>query len=520
MAFPPETDQRRRATLGGDFYPKGTRQGTIVAYDQGSDSYTVAVEGEPGNPNEIRGRVFPNIPRSKSSSGMETVLPADVPVIVNFDLRNQPYIAGIINTNTSRSMNAKGTGTTIDAGGGFSNPSTEVVAGAYYRSPNVPKDMLPGDHFICTPDGNYVSVQAGQLNRIFGAERAQIIVSGYHSAVRVVCENYEHLSAIGETKIETVAGRASFSFRGRVDQKSERDDGEGSVAFDIGDKGKLVSLQIKSPSGQMLSMQQFSPTGKITLLSLEDIDTVCSKIRRETVGVSRAVKIYGNDLQYVKSTKAESIGGSWKVQVGSSGVLTYGQDLAQMIGNNQLTSVGGNISRTVTGGFVDAALPTNRAIDEKVLNGSHVCYMGFPLHTASPAAMAGYRLYVHTGAIVFGEEVPLLDAVPPKIPNPSAMAVVALNTTQLGSIGLGGIPPAASALLAGTLPTATNPVVKYNELFALLTSLISMLDTHVHPTAWGPSGPAIAGPANGGLFNTALGGQLVPIASVRVMLGA
>jgi hypothetical protein len=52
----------------------------------------------------------------------------------------------------------------------------------------------------------------------------------------------------------------------------------------------------------------------------------------------------------------------------------------------------------------------------------------------------------------------------------------------------------------------------------LMTTLIGLLDTHTHSTAWGPSGPAMA-PAPGG-FNTAITGQLLTVKSLRVLMGA
>lgn len=516
MAHPPRTaDQKGKSTFSGDVYPQGKRQGTIVAYDPDSDSYTVACEGEPGNPRELKGRVFKDIPRRKTP-GRETVLPADTPVIVDFGLRNQPYISGCLSTNASRGATNSTTGPEIDAGGGFFNENTETRAGAYFRTPGTPKNMMPGDQFLTTPDGNYVSAQRGQINKVFAGDRAQIIVSGLHSAVRVVCENYEHLSAIGETRIESLNGKNSMSFRGRVDQKSERK-GNASVAFDIGEKGNLVALQINDTSGRMVSKIRFSPSGQVEILATENFDTITSKVRKEEVGQARVVRIMGTDTHYVKAGRTETIEGGWKVSVASSGLFTYGQDLGEVIQNNHVYSVAGNVSRTITGGPALTAEPTNIAVDEKILNGSVVKWFGFEKHMANPAAMAGCRQYVANGAFVFGEPTSKdMVLTPGAITKASAFCV---NTGKTpGSIGLGGIPPAAAALLGGESVTAKNPAVKFTELSALLTALITALDTHTHPTAWGPSGPPVAGTVNGGIFNGAVGSQIAGIASTIVML--
>jgi len=498
-------------------YPQGKRQGTIVAYDPDGDSYTVACEGEPGNPNERKDRIFSNIPRRKTP-GRETVLPSDTPVIVDFGLRNQPYISGCIQTNASRAATDGSTTQPIDAGGGFFNSDSETRAGTYYRSPSTPKNMLPGDQFLTTPDGNYISAQRGKVNKLFASDRAQIIVSGLHDAVRVVCENYEHMSAIGEMRVEGLKGKASLSFRGRIDQKSERK-GPASVAFDIGEKGDLVALQILDTSGRMLSKLRFSPGGTVEVLATENIDTIASKTLRHEAGGARYVKVMGNDTQYVKALRSEVIDGGWKVRVASSGTFTYGQDLSEMINNNQLVSVGGNVSRTITGGPALAALPTNIAVSEKVLNGSIVKYGGFEIHGANPAAFSGYRHYLGNGAFVFGEPIPSDLAIEKgAVTKASAFCINTMSTP--GSIGLGGIPPAAAALLGGMSPTATDAAVKWNELSAWLAILIKALDTHTHPTAWGPSGPPVAGTTPSGLFDGLLTGNLPTFASTYVFMMA
>jgi hypothetical protein len=508
------TDQKGRNALGGPIYPQGKRMGTVVAYDSDSHSYNVIVEGDSGNPKELRRRELKNICRKKGSPGHEGVLPGGAPVIVDFGLGHQPFISGVLPVNNSRAVTSQSVGSQIDAGGGVFNTDTQKKAGAYFRDPNTPKNMLQGDEFLTTPDGNYFAALRGKVNKIYGSQRAQIIVSGMHDAIRVVCENYEHFSSIGELKIQTVNGRASLSFKGRVDQKSERDTGSGSVAFDIGDKGQLVSLQVLDPQGRGLSRVQLSPSGSIRLLSLsEDIDTVCSRIRRETVGVQRLVDIGGNDVHSVAGKRSANIKGGWSVTVGSSGSFTYGQSLGEMVSHDHLVSIGGNVHRTITGGPILTAKPTNIAVSERILNGSLVRYMGFEAHGANPAALAGYRSYVSNGAFVFGAPIPS-DALKGEITKAAAFCVNTMATP--GSIGLGGIPPAAAALLGGMTATATDPAVKALELATLLGALVGALESHTHSSSWGPTGP----PATSGAFTAVLSQNLAKIASTIVMMSS
>lgn len=513
MTPPLKTDQKGKNALSGPIYPRGKRLGTVVAYDNDSHSYTVIVEGGPGNSKELRRRELKNIPRKKDALGHESILPGGTPVVVDFELINQPYISGVLPVNNTRAVTSQAVGSQIDAGGGIYKSSTEVRAGAYFRDPNTPKNMLSGDEFISTPDGNYIAALRGHVNKIYGSKRAQVIVSGMHDAVRVVCENYDHFSAIGELKIQTLNGKASLSFRGRVDQKSERDADNGSVAFDIGEKGQLVSLQILDPQGRGVSRVQLSPTGSVRIVSFtEDIDTVCSRVRRDISGAQRIVNVGGNDNHTVAGKRTAEISGGWSVTVGSSGTFTYGQNLGEMIHSDHLVSIGGNVHRTITGGPILTAKPTNVAVDERILNGSLVRYMGFVAHGANPAALAGYRSYVGNGAFVFGEPI-LSDMRHGEVTQAAAFCVNTMKTPY--SIGLGGISPAA-ALLLGTPATASNPAVKYMELSTFLSTLLGILDTHTHTSDWGPTGPS----AVPGIFSSTLGSQVAGLASTIVMLSS
>jgi hypothetical protein len=460
-----------------NFYPKGQRQGSIVGYDSQSDSYSVVVEGAPGDWRSSR-KSFPNVVRNKTP-GIETVLNPAIPVLVDFGSGNQPVIMGSVSTNAVRTATADAVA--IDAGG-MVPPASEVRAGAYFRDPGTPKNMLPGDQFITTPDGNYISVTRGRMNKVFGSHRAQIIVSGMHDAVRVVCENYEHLSAIGELKIQTMDGRSSLSFVGRVDQKSERDDGRGCIAIDIGDKGQLFKLEIRDASGNMVSQQQFTPSGTINLFSTEVLNTLAGQDRIENVGGRRYSRIEGDETVIAGGNRFDGIEGGWGAQVGSSGTFTFGQNYSLVAQSGYNMYAGGNTTNVMTGGAMALSNPINVAKLDKIVNGSHVTYIGYPNHGAdlSGKAMAGMRTYLYNGAIVFGDELPGEVKVSTFTPVPSMMTAFCVNTPKPDSIGLGGVTAAAAALLGGETPSAINPVVKHTELAAFFTKLLGFIDGHTH----------------------------------------
>jgi hypothetical protein len=435
--------------------------------------------------------------------------------------KNQVYIGGSIGANASPSATGRSIGAEVDAEGGVVNPGTnQEISSGYYRTPGVPKNMLPGDQFLTSPDGNYMAVLRGRMNKMFASTRAQIICSGYHDAVRVVCENYEHLSSLGELKIETVDGRSSLAFKARIDQKSQRDEGKGMLSLDIGDKGGIFCLQVLDPGGSWNSQVQLTPAGGINLLSRDNVTTFCAQDRLEEVGGRRLSKITGNESTNVGGGRYDTIDGRWTVVVGSTGGFSYAQNLNETVMNDHFNIVSGNVTRSITGGPFATAKPTNVAWNEKILNGSVVQYAGFEIHGANPAALAGFRSYVGNGAFVFGETLPMDNKG--EITKASAFCINTPSTP--GSIGLGGVPPAASALLGGMSPTATNAAVKWNELAVILADLLTLLDSHIHITTVTTIGSpakseaAIPGPPMSGIFGAKCTPQIKGLGSTYVFM--
>jgi hypothetical protein len=281
----------------------------------------------------------------------------------------------------------------------------------------------------------------------------------------------------------------------------------------IGDEGDFFNLEVKGEDGSTKAKIHISADGQLTLLGTNGVhiinagnspsyEEVGSDIHRK-YKASVNEEIEGPVTKILSSTKTEKISESKSVIVGHNDTRT--------VNNHQILSVGGRQEITVTGASALKASPLSIAVDEKILNGSYIVDVGNPLNGSTPAACAGYRVFVHNGEILFGADPALLS--PPKA------AYVSLNTLLPNSIGLGCV---ADTKNPGA---SSNPAVFHaalaEPLITLITTLIGLLDGHTHNvTAVGsPTGPALA-PSNPGGFSSALSSSISSLQSLRVSIGA
>jgi hypothetical protein len=221
----------------------------------------------------------------------------------------------------------------------------------------------------------------------------------------------------------------------------------------------------------------------------------------------------GDVLRQIMGQLNEIVTGAIVQKTGSKRIAEISEDDRTIVGHNKTTSinnhemrtVGGNLQSTVTGGDALEANPLNVAVMMKVLNGSYVLDIGNELDTASPAAMAGYNVFIHNGEITLGQD-------PGPMAIPAKQSSVSLNSLLPNSIALGG-----TANPASTNPALLHACV-FEALALMMSTLIGLLDSHTHPTAWGPSGPANA-PSPGG-FASSISSMVPNVQSIRVLIGA
>jgi hypothetical protein len=514
----PKTDQEKLA-LGeapvSNPEPRGRKCfGEVLGYNQRNDSYTVVTRGDSGG-GKPGGQQLRGIPRKVEDPGHVSPLAVGTTVIIDFST-GTAYIDGVLNINASRTIVENGprkpkkfggstSVTTVDSTGDDESPG-------YYRFPYLPDDAIAGDDALCTPDGNYIGALRGKESIIYGSEKSQVQCLGSKDLVRVVCEDYEHFSSFGELTIANAEGRSGLKFVAGADQLHESGGKENLWTFNlaIGDEGDFFLLEVKGEDGSTKSKIHISADGRLTLLGTNGVhiinagkspsyEEVGSDVHRKYKGQVNE-EIDGPVSKKLSSTKTETISESKSVVIGHNDTRT--------VNNHQILSVGGRQETTITGDSALTANPLSIAVDAKVLNGSYVMDVGNPLSGSTPAAKAGYRVFVHNGEVLLGANPDPLAA--------TTAAFVSLNTMVPNSIGLGCIADPTNPF-AGSSPMIYHAML-FEPFSSMFTTLIALLDSHVHTTAWGPSGPAMApSPA---AFSSALSSLLPTLMSVRVGYGA
>ena len=510
-----EKVQRGAAALAPQLYPYRKEFASIQSYDSESNSYVVLTQGAQGITGSSGGRTLKGVPRKIQEPSDKSVLPNSTTVIIDFDT-GIPIIDGVVPINATRQITDSVPNTAPDMGGLRGAGESTDYKGAYYRQPDDPVNTFSGDWCRASPDGNFIAALRGKINKIFGSERSQIVVSGLHNLIRTVCENYEHFSSFGDLTIYNRNGRCNLKFVGAADQLNESGGQEQNWTFhlDIGDEGKLFRMRVTSADGRANNAEfTISPDGLVQFFGKTGWIQETAGTLKQTVGGDLVRSVQGGDRKIVDLPASHIYGSDFSQDVA--------ENLSSNVGNNKTNSVGGThvnlVSKqkveSITGGSFLEAKPTNIAYDVNVINGSYEINIGDKRKLANPAALAGYRVYAYNGAVVLGEN-PLLPAVAT-----GGLVSVSLNTFGLDSIGLGcKLPPHNSPA------DASNPATDWGMMFlkwqAWAQALIKLLDSHIHLSAWGPTLPAQVPPGTNLGFSAALSGLIMPVKSLRVRIGA
>ena len=512
IPFRIDNNQQSALLRGNSFasnpFPTGQTLGVILKYDSNTNTCDVKTEGQK-TAGRKSGSFYKNVPFQSAATGLCSVPDTSVPVIVDFAL-GFPRIVGSQpkGSSSGKVPTTAPTFSTISTG----NVSNE--AGSDSTTSYFPKGMMPGDMALVSPDGNYVASLRGKISKLYGSERAQVMCLGYQDLVRVVSENYENFNSFGELRISNKNGRSNCSFKGGSDQVSQTGGAQKNWTFhvDIGDVGNMFNMRVTTNDNKLMSQALFTSDGGVEFYGAKSVGLFTAGSASHFVGGDQTYRYEGNISTFIAGSHTLVCEGGTSETISGSLSTIVGVDYAELINRDRTSNIGGMLKQIITGGSPKDALPTNIAYDTHIVNGNATFIIGDPRDGAVPSAIPGFNVFVYNGAIVFGENC--RDVKSP----PALQSAVILNTSLPNSIGLGCVPagpwinPAASAM---------NPAVDFAMLFtkwqALMTSLITLLDSHTHSTAWGPSGPAMA-PAPGG-FNTTVSPMIVPVKSLRVCMG-
>jgi hypothetical protein len=475
---------------------------TIVSFDAATQTYRVQAQ---------RAGPLPNVPRLIRDPGDIAVLAAETTVAIHDELgfwvidsviKFAPISPVTVRTSQVTELRGVGGEDPVYA------PKSDAVS---YGSPEDPKDLLEGDWLRQSPDGNLVGVLAGGVNVLKSSPMSQIRTHQLQDLVEIISSTYRHLTSMGDLRIQNDGGKTSLIWRAGANQtETGANAGHWTIRLDVGATGDVFNFEVTTPEGNTLAKVHMSGDGRLELTGVSGVD-ITSGDRgpmREDVAGSRHTKIRGAWDLSVKGDNDLLVQGARTAEVAKNDSLTVGNDLNENVSNARNTYVGGKATEKVAGGgSVPPPVPTQVAKEIQLLNGGYLLEVGDPAKGSLPTGLQGMNFVSHVGGINF---VMMPTAMPPPV---GAFSVI---TSLPMSVLLGANGAAVKNPLTGgytITPVAPFGVMKYEPFMAMMTALLTWLDTHVHPSAVGPTGPPAA--PSSAMINP----LIAPIRSVRVMVG-
>ena len=466
-------------------------------------------------------------------------------VIVNAMIEDCPFIMGSLpefsdredqrtsaNAATSESNSAEGAAkyhNTLDPKYGAADPISSRMGGESYRGGRS-GELMPGDWARYGTDGNMLGVLEGGVNVIKSSDRAQVQTNAANDSVRIVANNLELLSSFGEITVTSDEGKAGLKIRGNPNTaRANPEQPEWTMELDLGRFGApFFRLDLNNgkagikiePSGEVSiygtklnqSFQDASPNAIATNASSANVDIAGDDIKRVNNTYSREV---GDHLLTVGNSSTTTVtGGTHKLTVAQGDRVVSSKRLNDSVsGYSDILKDG----PPVPGLFISREVSTR--------NGLHKVVVGDPnVRITNPLFAPSYLLDTYSGDIKLtandGGAVVLssVNPVSPTVAGGVGAYGIVLSSPR---VLLGGLPlPPSPQPLPNTFPVSVNPAILFQTLIAYITSMHSFFDSHVHPTAVGPSGVPVV-PMSGGLAPYANPEPNTnPLASRSVFLGS
>jgi hypothetical protein len=480
----------------------------VTAYSASQNSYNVLTRGSPGNPKQAGGRTLRGIPAKTATAGVASPFSVGTIVIVDWEL-GFPYIDGSLPITASSAAAETPLGPSPNIGGSDNSvvtppDQTTQRHGSFYRQQGQPKDILPGDQLLTTPDGNKVGALRGNYNVMDAGPdtKAKVETFGDRDLVRVTTEDYEVYSGFGTMSVYNTEGRCGVIVRGGTDQLTQTggSDEQWTFKLDIGDTGDYFTMEVCTPDGATQAKVNMTANGRVTILATDGLDIVDGGdgASHNEYASDVITKILGSVKELVEGAVTETYSSTRTTSVSETDQKTVGHNESTSVNNHQVLSVGGNQQIKVNGGSALEAKPSNIAIETQVLNGSYFMELGNTLSGGSPLAKAGFTVAVNNGDITLGQNPDLLAM-------PAMNATVSLNTNKPNSVALGG----TTSILSKN--PAFMHAVKAEPLMTLLTAMMAIFDSHIH-------NPPVVGPPAAPM-SAAVSPMLMQILSKRVLIG-
>ena len=358
--------------------------------------------------------------------------------------------------------------TTYSTGGSPASPAATRSGSANFRG-RMPSDLHQGDSLLLGNDGQFIKMDEGGGMYFQSAPFAKVETHTENNLVRVWGKNTELHSAFGQIKFSELNGKSSFAFEGGTDYQNETGMGKKNWrvrALIGGNASGLVDYTISDRMGSPVYRTVIAENGDVTEFSTGSRAEEYAGPVTGTYRQGRTTVVSGRDenLTVTDGNHTETCGGTRALTASQNLDITSMNDISTFTNRDLLFSVGRNAEYQIAGNTL--AIPGDDALAYSVYNGSVTYNIGLPpLDYQKSQSSFNVNVMGSLGKIglttFLGGNISLSTLVP---------ATIALNTQKPDGVVLGGVAGFAAFHAA-----------KFEMLELLLNTLITYIDSHVHP---------------------------------------
>lgn len=324
--------------------PNVLEGGTIIAVDANSRVYRVHTSS---------GRTQ-YMSRIQAHPGDIALLPLHTRVLVTYGL-GIPYILGIIPDAGRQTQNTEPESLTGTSGHGGEDPLLARSATSGSRGADEPRDLIPGDMALRSPDGASIAALRGRVAQVKGSDVAKIEAFGGSDFVRIVAGVLQTITWMGESKTVNNDGKTSFIWDGGSDQLTQtgQDEGQFTIHIRLGHEGNLARFEITNREGQPMFNVHVGPDGAVQILGRRGTDIHMGSEPSDThrfayVG-SRTEETTGSALYDIGGDSRTTVTGSTTCDIEHNRTCYVGGDDFCQVTQNQNITVAQNAEHLIQG---------------------------------------------------------------------------------------------------------------------------------------------------------------------------
>ena len=470
-------------------------RGTVISSDPATHTATVSLDV---SKNELTCAILSRV-HDPDLRGGEVYLPKEgARVIVGYTETNDAFIVGYLKEpSTSGNPASSSPGDLMKNSsipmadpyiGGAKDPVNQL-GGQDSRREGDAGDAGRGDWLLNSSDGNGLAVLEGGVNIFKAGDLSQILGFKLGDLIRVVAQTFELFTGMGELRVVTENKKSKIEFKGSTNAEDSHPTREQwNIEAGLGGDANLFYLRfLDTNSGSVKAGLTVTKDGDVLI----EGRTVSE---RQTSTSTASVKVKQAESVNVRSSDEKTVGLNYNRKASnvnieaSSGISHKAANTYSVTATDVVSTASHNSTEVVAGYRADKdGAPIPGAFTAKkleVTNGNFEIQVG---KGGLPNLCSSIKASTYTGDIYLTAAIS------------GSVVLSSISTSILGNTLPFGIVLNSPAVMLGGPGLEISPVngagmaaCKFEALLAYVKALHAMLDSHVHPTSVGPSGPPVA----------------------------